>query len=233
MGHEIKQLISVRNIKKGNYQVVKYIMDGKQFGGNDFEMRTAFTKPYLEYMGDPKWAYRLTNKYGVTEEIQPASGHRKPIEKRSVEQEAKRLLLADFMRDYSFSPTCSIGFNPEEKKWYGWSHRAMYGFTIGSHVKPGDCAYTPFDKEDFIKDSIRFWSDPDHFDVHFDREDEVHGDKGCWIKWTIGNVKNKKIRGQIDSTFCTYPDEYGRGEWTAETLEDAKQMAIDFANGVS
>ena len=25
----------------------------------------------------------------------------------------------------------------------------------------------------------------------------------------------------------------GRGEWTAETLDDAKQMAIDFANGVA
>ena len=27
--------------------------------------------------------------------------------------------------------------------------------------------------------------------------------------------------------------EYGKGEWVAETIEDARQMAIDFANGVS
>lgn len=26
-------------------------------------------------------------------------------------------------------------------KWYGWSHRAMYGFGIGDKVKKGDCAY--------------------------------------------------------------------------------------------
>ena len=33
----------------------------------------------------------------------------------------------------------SIGFCPKEAKWYGWSHRAMYGFTIGDVVSEGDC----------------------------------------------------------------------------------------------
>lgn len=37
--------------------------------------------------------------------------------------------------------TCSIGYSPEENKWYGWSHRAIYGFTIGDVVEQGDlCA---------------------------------------------------------------------------------------------
>lgn len=26
---------------------------------------------------------------------------------------------------------CSIGFSEKEQKWYGWSHRAMFGFGIG------------------------------------------------------------------------------------------------------
>ena len=30
---------------------------------------------------------------------------------------------------------CSIGFNEEEQKWYGWSHRAIYGFGIGFIVE--------------------------------------------------------------------------------------------------
>lgn len=34
--------------------------------------------------------------------------------------------------------TCSIGYSPEENKWYGWSHRAIHGFTIGDVVKEGD-----------------------------------------------------------------------------------------------
>ncbi len=31
-----------------------------------------------------------------------------------------------------------IGFDPESKKWYGWSHRAVYGFGIGHVIKKGD-----------------------------------------------------------------------------------------------
>jgi hypothetical protein len=66
------------------------------------------------------------------------------------------------------SKTVSVGYSPKERKWYGWSHRAKYGFGVGSTVKKGDIAY-----------------------------------------------KEKK------------------GEWTAKTLEDAKQMAIDFAENIS
>ena len=37
--------------------------------------------------------------------------------------------------------TCSIGYSPKENKWYGWSHRAIHGFTIGDVVEQGDlCA---------------------------------------------------------------------------------------------
>jgi hypothetical protein len=38
---------------------------------------------------------------------------------------------------------CSIGYKigktAEDQKWFGWSHRAMYGFGIGDVVKEGDC----------------------------------------------------------------------------------------------
>ena len=34
---------------------------------------------------------------------------------------------------------CSIGFCEREQKWYGWSHRAIYGFGVGSKVEEGDC----------------------------------------------------------------------------------------------
>ena len=44
--------------------------------------------------------------------------------------------------------TCSIGFNEEEQKWYGWSHRALSAFGIGDVVKEGDCTNTSgFTKE--------------------------------------------------------------------------------------
>ena len=34
---------------------------------------------------------------------------------------------------------CSIGKSLIDGKWYGWSHRAMYGFKIGDKVKEGSC----------------------------------------------------------------------------------------------
>jgi hypothetical protein len=40
------------------------------------------------------------------------------------------------------SNICSIGFCEKEQKWYGWSHRAIYGFGIGDVVKDDDCAST-------------------------------------------------------------------------------------------
>lgn len=33
------------------------------------------------------------------------------------------------------STTCSIGFCEHEQRWYGWSHRAMFGFGIGYVVE--------------------------------------------------------------------------------------------------
>jgi len=36
---------------------------------------------------------------------------------------------------------CSIGYSPKDGKWYGWSHRAIYGFKVGSVVKKGDCGF--------------------------------------------------------------------------------------------
>lgn len=35
----------------------------------------------------------------------------------------------------------SIGFSEKEQKWYGWSHRAIYGFGVGSQVKKGHAGY--------------------------------------------------------------------------------------------
>jgi len=64
--------------------------------------------------------------------------------------------------------THGVGYSKKEHKWFGWSHRAAYGFDVGSTCKDGDCHYTE-----------------------------------------------------------------ERGEWAAKTMDDARQMAIDFCKGVS
>ena len=128
---------------------------------------------------------------------------------------------------------CSIGFCNAEKKWYGWSHRAMYGFGIGSSVKRGDCAYMPTDKHDFANDMTRFWQSEHHKDVR-SYESIEDGVAGAQTDWTYAeDTPNKKLRATISGVFSEYPKTWGRGEWLAKTLEDAKQMAVDFAEGVS
>lgn len=40
-----------------------------------------------------------------------------------------------------------IGFSEKEQKWYGWSHRAIYGFKIGDKSGPGKVGYELLKKE--------------------------------------------------------------------------------------
>jgi hypothetical protein len=122
--------------------------------------------------------------------------------------------------------TCSIGFNPKEQKWYGWSHRAIYGFGVGSTVKRGDCVYVPSNRQEYIQ-SLKDW--------YFD--DELY--KNVSIKINRDNIQLSYEIHSVNGTIYpfniteTLDIDYGKGEWTALTLEDAKQMAIDFSKGVS
>ena len=54
--------------------------------------------------------------------------------------EKKKLILIQKTRPSDC--TCSIGYSPSENKWYGWSHRAICGFTIGDIVGEYDITAT-------------------------------------------------------------------------------------------
>lgn len=159
-------------------------------------------------------------------------------------------------REITEQLTHGVGFSLKDNKWYGWSHRdgAIYGFEIGSTCKKGDCHYRPTDKDDFLDDMIRFWDDEDSLNIrgeHTKREimesvpinpgdpeqkDTTTGtfEEGVYIEWEYSDrIPNKKLRNTISGIFNRYPKSYGKGEWTAKTMEDAKQMAIDFNEGVS
>lgn len=140
--------------------------------------------------------------------------------------------LAD--REITYQLNHGTGFSPKDGKWYGWSHRAIYGFEIGSTCKKGDCHYIPKDEADAINDGIRSWSDEYHINVRAGEKDIVDDRPGVWIIWEYkDNVPNKAIRGTTNSVFWPFPDTWGRGEWTAKTEEDARQMAIAFNKSVS
>lgn len=46
---------------------------------------------------------------------------------------------------------CSIGYCESEKKYFGWSHRAICGFKIGDTVKKGDCTNSSGYTEEHLK----------------------------------------------------------------------------------
>ena len=145
---------------------------------------------------------------------------------------------------------CSIGFCPAENKWYGWSHRAIYGFGIGSRVKHGDCAYVADTPEGLIEDYVAFYSDVD------DAERSDLRRKECQILPDRSGVRilhapldipmaesiEQAMDSDTDPSSLEMVDIHkdavtielcGRGEWTAKTLEDARQMACDFAEDVA
>jgi len=74
-----------------------------------FKTKSAYTANG-DYIGTPIWAHRLMVRDGITPEIAHP--------------------------DHS---VCSIGFCEKDQKWYGWSHRAIYGFGVGAVAKEGDC----------------------------------------------------------------------------------------------
>ncbi len=73
-------------------------------------VKAAYT-PEGNYIGEPRFAHRLCKKRGIKPELATNHPHK----------------------------VCSIGFCEREQKWYGWSHRAIFGFGIGDTVKEGDC----------------------------------------------------------------------------------------------
>lgn len=134
-------------------------------------------------------------------------------------------------REITEQLTHGVGFSPKDNKWYGWSHRAIYGFEIGSTCKIGNCHYRAPNEEEELKRAIRFWDD----EYHDNTQGTIKKPGLIEITWTYSQeTPNKKLRGTTGTMEWGYnPEEFGKGEWTAETIEDAKQMAADFNQGVS
>ena len=175
----------------------------KQIGAG-FEEENPFLYAWSldgNYIGNPEDADYLVSKRGISPTIPNAN-----------------------------ASVCSIGFCEKEQKWCGWSHRAMYGFGIGSEVKRGDVAYCPADEKDFIEDCASIWSDGEYSKITASEKGvDEEGQDFIDISWEYEDGNTDRLLGARVFT----PKEFGRGEWTAKTLDDAKQMAIDFAEGVS
>ena len=85
-------------------------------------MKQAYT-PNGDYIGNSKIAHMLCAKKGIKPEITKEN-----------------------------HCVCSIGFCEKEQKWFGWSHRAIFGFGIGAVAKEGDCVASSGWTPEYLKD---------------------------------------------------------------------------------
>ena len=92
---------------------------------------------------------------------------------------------------------------------------------FGSTIKKGDCGFTPAN----VLELFASLSDDER-----KRIVAVDADK-ITIEHTPDEPEGELTAGNPQKDYHTI--EVGRGEWTATTLDEAKQMAIDFARGVS
>ncbi len=117
----------------------------------------------------------------------------------------------------TYESVANYGFSPSQNKWFGWSHRAYYGFTIGSECTKGCVHYVPSTVKDYAEKMLDFWKD-DGYDTY-----KIVGD-------TI------EVSSSNNDKFCVLRDinniVLGRGEWVAKTMEDAKEMAMTYANNI-
>ena len=107
------------------YKVGYEVRKERHFVGDDEQpiiMKSAYT-PSGDYMGNPRMANFLIRKKGI-----------KPEKANPLHN------------------VCSIGFCGAEEKWYGWSHRAIFGFGIGSKVKEGDCVASSGWTEEYLRE---------------------------------------------------------------------------------
>lgn len=95
----------IKSVDKGNYVLKTELVN--LVGDPDshaIEMVSAYTHKG-QYIGSAKDAAFLVDEKGIMPEIS-APDHN----------------------------VCSIGFCEKDKKWYGWSHRAICGFKIGDRI---------------------------------------------------------------------------------------------------
>jgi len=124
------------------------------------------------------------------------------------------------------SNICSIGFCEKEQQWYGWSHRAIHGFGVGSSVKKGDCAYVPDNAKELAIEH-------EEYNEKVEIVDETTIRIAVEVYEIIGENEDGTIKLAEDSETEYDFINVGHGEWTAKTLDDAKRMAIDFADSVA
>ena len=123
-----------------------------------------------------------------------------------------------------------LGYSPLSGQWYGWSHRGIYGFKVGSTCRKGDVHYKAANLEDEMERALEFCKNEYREDIKV----EFVKDGLLYVSWKhTKDHPSKKLKELISGMHWNYDPKFGRGEWDAKTMEDAKQMAMDYRDGIS
>ena len=106
--------------------------------------------------------------------------------------------------------------------WRAFNNETILAtFQIGSTCKKGDIHFVPSNRKELFEQEVLYW-DKHGFEVEsWQKCNETGG-----INFVL-SIKNGQFKKPVEY-LAKPPKSYGRGEWTAETLEDAKQMCIDY-----
>jgi len=105
---DVKQIRWERKFVSRGYVLRREAWDGAETG-RDVEVTAAYSLDCGAYIGTSREAYRLWRLYGINR----------------------------FERRTPNSNVCSIGYASAKRKWYGWSHRRIFGWRVGSRMYLG------------------------------------------------------------------------------------------------
>ena len=229
---KIPKIEKIQRHPKYGYVVLTYYT-GSEFGSEPFLMSSAFSTPEYHYLGDAKTAKFICKKMGLKPHMQTEEEEERARYILNMDWDEKaKLMLSGFEKIFLANPA-SIGWSEKEQKWYGWSHRAIYGFGVGEEMTRDCCGYEPVDKEDYARWILDFFcdgGDDKHYkDIKIEQDADGDGTKGIYLSY---NYTREDGSTYDHHGFHPYPV-WGKGVWTAKTIEDAKEMAISFAKRVS
>ena len=126
-------------------------------------------------------------------------------------------------KDVGSGKICQIGYCDIAQRWYAWGKHGIDSFCVGTKVKMGHPSFVARDLEEFIEQINTHYSEIAGEEL-VTVKDEVDGTEGV-----LTSSRDLQDGDHPQELFTPLPDVWGRGEWTAETTEEAKKMAQDFA----
>lgn len=128
----------------------------------------------------------------------------------------------------------NLGFSSKNQKYYGWSHRAIFGFGIGYKIKKGDVCYVSETIEEEIE-HLKSWHSEDSEEINTSISDMNISNSTISFnhitkhKEPSKTDKIQKISYDLSPLIGTTLS----GEFEIRSLEESKEIAIRFAKEVS